>query len=51
MSKKKEYGFRVDVQASQHVLVAANDEFEAVQKLHDFYRSEMLDRGGLVLRN
>ena len=45
MSKKKQYGFRVDVQASQHVLVAANDEFEAVHKLHDFYRNEMRNGG------
>ena len=40
-----EYGFRVDVQGSYHMLVNADNEEEAEQKLHAYFEENRGDTG------
>tara|TARA_R100000700_G_C3098251_1_gene96498 strand:- start:155 stop:376 length:222 start_codon:yes stop_codon:yes gene_type:complete len=48
MSEKKQIGFRVNFSGTHHVLVMADSDEEAIQKLHKFYEknSEALGVGG-----
>ena len=41
----KEYGFRVDVEGSYHMLVSADNEEEAEKKLHAYFEENRIETG------